>query len=207
LLYITRKGWCRVSDIGLGKLIVGSANRDAIHIAVAPVTATETLFPGNYLVFCEHGSVDKVKAVDRGDDYVGVVDPFLQHVVLPGERFWMYLKPGSITSLRHDWTHPDFREDAVVPKVVDKSASESWLRSFCSTADCPDYAVVLAAAVGDPVAEVGGYGEQAYYNDGEYLTFIGREAHSEIPDEFWEHVEVVTGKKCTLRPKYFSCSC
>jgi hypothetical protein len=53
-----------------------------------------------------------------------------------------------------------------------------------------------------------GYGA-SYRNDGEYLFFAGRDAHGEIPPEFWDHVEVVTGKKIGPedRAQYFSCSC
>jgi hypothetical protein len=41
----------------------------------------------------------------------------------------------------------------------------------------------------------------------EYLHFDGEDAHGEIPDEFWTHLEVVTGERPPYRPKYFSCSC
>jgi len=35
----------------------------------------------------------------------------------------------------------------------------------------------------------------------------GKDASGSIPDEVWEHVEAVTGKKQEIRPSYFSCSC
>lgn len=77
----------------------------------------------------------------------------------------------------------------------------------------PDYDVVMAAAVGDPVSDVEGYADygQAYSihdtSDGGYLLFNGRDAHCEIPDEFWDHVEMVTGRTVPHRVSSFSCSC
>ena len=38
----------------------------------------------------------------------GVVDPFLHHDVNVGDRFWMCLYPGTVTTLRHHWTNPKF---------------------------------------------------------------------------------------------------
>lgn len=196
-----------MSDIGIGKMIVGVANRDAIHVAVAPVVAAEPLMPGQWIGFVKEGETESVhayiEAVPGRQSRIGIVDPFLVEHIPRGERFWMFLVPGSIVSLRHEWTHPAFTGEPA--KVVDKVASEAWLRNFCATADCPPYDVVIAAAVGDPVSPIDD--QISYEVDGEYLTFYGRDAHSEIPNEFWEHVEAVTGRKCVLRPRFFSCSC
>ncbi len=88
----------------IGKLIEGAdARRDAIHVAVAPVEAAEELGPGR------HVALRAGKAVHAtGDDGIGIVDPFLRAPVLPGQRFWLFLYPNTITSLRHVWTHPAF---------------------------------------------------------------------------------------------------
>lgn len=169
----------------IGNIIDEREKRDAIHLAVEPVLAAEKLFPGQ----------------DVGPDGttknpVGIVDPFLKSPVFPGQRFWLVVYPRQIHSLRHVWTHPAFIDEpevqGVAPALHKKAASEAWLREFISRADCPDYETVIAAAA---------------HNDEEYLQFNGSDAHGDIPPEFWDHVEVVTGRKVPKRATYFSCSC
>jgi len=90
----------------LGQLIEdGDRRRDAIHIAVAPVTATERLAPGQHVGLVQEGNTELVGSCDRD---IGIVDPFLAEGVEPGQRFWLFLYPGTITGLRHVWTHPAF---------------------------------------------------------------------------------------------------
>jgi hypothetical protein len=50
------------------------------------------------------------------DQPIGVVDPFLVKPVEPGQRFWLFLYPGSITGLRHVWSHPAFAAVAAMVK-------------------------------------------------------------------------------------------
>lgn len=91
----------------VGKLIEdNAARRDAIHVAVAPVEAAEDLLPGQHV-----GLV--VGKASAGVEPIGVVDPFLTATILKGQRFWLFLYPNTVTSLRHVWTHPAF---AVVPR-------------------------------------------------------------------------------------------
>lgn len=91
----------------LGSLIVdGERRRDAVHIAVAPVTASERLSPGQHVGFVSEGDVETVGVAETP---IGIVDPFLREPVQPGERFWLFLYPNTITGLRHVWTHPAFQ--------------------------------------------------------------------------------------------------
>jgi hypothetical protein len=175
-----------MNDLKLGQLITTPQQRDAIHIAVVPVVATEILRPGQDIRLVQ-GSFEWVEGAEDG---IGIVDPFLKAAVDEGQRFWMFLYPGTITSLRHDWTHPAF---------ADKNASEVWLSNFIARSDCPSYYEVLGAAIN--------HGTHGGSFDDEYLHFNEVDAHGNIPPEFWDHVEVVSGQKMEHRAKSFSCSC
>lgn len=195
----------------LGMIIDQHQKRDAIHLAVEPVEAGMELEPG------QHVGITQGKAFSVHPDMpaaLGIVDPFLTCAVRKGQRFWLVVYPRQIQSLRHVWTHPAFPEEPALSHVEQsdqkwsKEDSERWLRDFIASADCPDYDTVIAAASGAQVPGVPGYGE-AYENDGEYLLFNGRDAHSEIPPQFWTHVSIVTGKAIpqNMRAKHFTCTC
>lgn len=96
-----------MKELKLGELITEPQNRDAVHIAVAPVIAVSKLAPGDHVGFIAGNKVGRISAIRC----VGIVDPFLRGEVNTGEQFWLYLYPGSITSLRHDWTHPAFKDN------------------------------------------------------------------------------------------------
>lgn len=181
-----------MENLNLGQIITTPQARDAIHIAVVPVVADDKLRPGEK-VWLENG-----KARLGSINSIGVVDPFLLGSVEPGQTFWLFLNPGSITSLRHEWTHPAFAAPAPIP--ADKSASEQWLRDFAQRSDCPGYFELMGKAAAFCDGDTG-WSE-------EYLHFDGSDAHGEIPPEFWTHFEVVTGKRPEgAKPTYFSCSC
>lgn len=177
----------------LGKIINSNEKRDAIHLAVNPTKAKELLSPG------DHVGVDGSKK-----NPVGIVDPFLTQNVLPGQWFWLIVYPRQITSLRHVWSHPAFSN----PVEIDVTDSEQWLKAWAMTHDVPAYEHILEAAYKD--FKLTGDDEMGItmedWDEGA-LCSIGRDAHCEIPSEFWTHLEVVTGKKFKSHPTYFTCSC
>lgn len=184
-------------DIGIGKLIDQERHRDAIHVAVAPVIAAYTLVIGSHVCIREDG-----KAA-YGSGAIGIVDPFLTVAPKEGDQFYIFLYPGSITSLRHDWVHPAFK-DAVPAKEQprsDKAASEAWLRQ---------YALRVNSHYEDDPEEA----YQTLMNDlrGNSITYHGTDMHSrgELIDEddLRYHAEVVIGRPINFSTfEYFSCSC
>lgn len=185
----------------IGKLRDGTEKRDAIHIAIAPVISAslDDLQPGQRIGFDRPGT--DLYVVGNETDPIGIVDPFLTKPVAWRKKFWMFLMPNTVTSLRHEWTHPAFGKPA-----HDKAASEKWLRDFISNANCPSYDHVIKGILGEIVYEEDGscYGVRL---GSDYLHFSGSDASGEIPPEFWDHVEAVTGKPMRVRPSLFSCSC
>jgi hypothetical protein len=179
----------------LGTIIGEGEKRDAIHLAVEPTVAAEKLYPGQDV------GVDGTRA-----NPVGIVDPFLKSPVMPGDRFWLVVYPRQINSLRHVWTHPAFPDEIHLPsRHFTKTESEKWLRNFAGMGDVPNFDIMIEAASGGIASEDGDDVTAAI--EGDALVFYGTTASGEIPPEFWDHLEVYTGKRITKRPTYFSCSC
>lgn len=181
----------------LGTIIDETAKRDAIHLAVIPMVASCMMGPGTRCAV-EDGTAHPCDSYDDSET-VGIVDPFLSGSVSKGERFWLILLPRTIQSLRHVWSHPAFPDEPVMQAPSDvptnKAASETWLRAFCGTVECPSYETVIE--------HIDLYGAE---DDGYGLCLSGQ-ASGDIPPEFWDHVEIVLGRKMKGRPTYFTCSC
>jgi len=176
-----------MSDLKLGSIIEGKQHRDAIHIAVAPVVAGEALEPGAHV-----GLVDG-KAVVLLRSPIGIVDPFLKAAVKPGETFWLFLYPGTIKGLRHEWTHPAFDED------TDKDYSEQWLRSYAvkmNPYDAHPDAAYRRLIDGLKSGEIYAYGSDLH---GLYDL--------DDSDELRLHAERVLGIRVDWERYAFSCSC
>ena len=85
--------------IGQGELVY----RDAVHVAVIPVVALQRMRAGDRV------GIDGAGRACFSDNQVGIVDPYLDcYWVEPGERFYLFMYPGTVTGLRHAWTHPAF---------------------------------------------------------------------------------------------------
>lgn len=191
-------------EVKLGQILAGTELRDAVHVAVAPVLAGEKLAPGQHVGFIDRDS-NQVGVVNKP---IGIVDPFLTAMVWPGQWFYVFLYPQTITSLRHDWTHPSFMGADPNFNVPDLKASEAWMRQFCKEHDCPSYDVLVAALRGESISPHSDE-DVSYRWEDDYFHFSGFDAHSAIPKEFWDHAEVLIGRKIHSgeRPEYFSCSC
>lgn len=189
----------------IGKILDGSEERDAIHVAVLPVVAAEDLICGEIVGLTTEGT-----AYESAPG-IGIVDPYLRRGVKKGERFYLFLYPGSITSLRHDWTHPAVVSVSVQTPEDDaeKAQSKEWLEAFADRLfsyygkrfeEYPDE---------EPETE---YGTRldlllSQAEDGHFPTDI-EYGDNVTPDaEFWTHYERYTGRKVEDKPTRFSCSC
>lgn len=176
-----------MSDLGIGKLIDANAQRDAIHVAIAPVKAPVRLHAGQHV---DHKG-------DPDGEHVGIVDPFLRSIVEKDEWCYLFLYPNTVTSLRHEWTHPAF---GPAPESG-QSESERWLRSLADSVDIGYGRLMDGAAA---------WVESKKTSDwGEYIIGGSEMEGATVPDEFWQHYENVTGKKVAEehRGSFFSCSC
>jgi len=182
-----------MSELKLGQLITDHQERDAIHIAVVPVTAGAKLFPGRGVGF----EKDSTERVQHYGTTFGIVDPFLSKPVEPEERCWVFLYPNTVTGMRHHWQHPLF-PDAMPTSGKDRSVSEQWLRNYAAEMNCYD----------EP--------EKAYQDlinglrTGE-LYAHGSDLHGlyelDQADELRQHAEAVLGITINWGNFTFSCSC
>jgi hypothetical protein len=185
----------------LGTILSGDHQRDAVHVAIAPVVAAHTVAPGSHIGLDCHGM-----ATPYGSKQIGIADPFLTVAIRKGETFWLFLYPNTVTSLRHEWTHPAFAASPVAAAAGDNS-SESWMRKWAIENLADEYYEYY----GDGEVTLSGPQKQTLY---EYAIHIG-ETHSAgrcetardaINNEWWNHWEIITGKKGD-RDTYIRCGC
>lgn len=173
----------------IGKLITEEENRDAIHVAVLPVTATTKLLPG-----------EPVGQDGDRDFPIGIVDPFLTKPVLKGQKFWLFLYPGTITSLRHDWTHPAVPNSDGITITTgysssDRREAQTWIE---------DYASELGISFNELVD-----GLEDYLANGSYFslgsTFDGIQTNHTLfaKYEIWKNCKIPDD----MKEDFFSCSC
>lgn len=185
--------------------------RDAVHVAVFSAHSGVKLYPGQDVSIVHRGERDT--EVGPVGSFAGIVDPFLKAAVPPGERFWCYLYPRTITALAHRWSHPAFETGEIAKQALQvasedptriyvtptmKLESERWLRDECeNNFRMPSYERLMEAVLRyDP------------HEGDEYLTIFDTDASGEIPATMWGHLENILGRRIPgTKPLYFSCSC
>ncbi len=90
----------------LGELLKGDEKRDAIHVALLPVKAGHRLCPGQHVGLIGYNEDAGVYVASGNAEHVGIIDPYLNGYVSPGEHCWLCFYPNTVTSLRHAFTHP-----------------------------------------------------------------------------------------------------
>ena len=180
----------------LGKLLGPEVTgRDAIHIAVVPVTAAERLRPGEHVGLVDEGTVS-----NDAEPWIGIVDPYLPTAVRKGQRFFLHLYPRTITSLRHEWTHPAFETAAPVATISQSdhvTKSRAWIAEHAHALGLSDDVLMENAA------------DWLRYED--HIIQQGSERWRDTfnPTEFWHHYEIVTGEVVPQDKKhsFYCCTC
>jgi hypothetical protein len=162
------------------------AFRDAAHIAVAPIkSGASRLSAGDHVKLAADGRA----ITTAGEDTIGIVDPYLHTIVHENDTFWLFLYPGTITNLRHSWSHPAFAEEVAgmngvhVPPLEAVAEMKALLREW------------------------GMY--RSYDNvmlDADVWVKAGRETESDEeniqePAKFWDLYEKIRGVKLSERQK------
>lgn len=83
-------------DLNLGQIITAPQQRDAIHIAVMPVTVAHAVHPGEFVGLVP-GTQDRVALTN--EPHIGIIDPFLRKSVPANARCWLFMLPNTITSV------------------------------------------------------------------------------------------------------------
>ena len=198
-----------MADPQFGRLVPADFpdERDAIHIATAAVFATEDLNPGDHVGFVTKDN-DKMGRSEIAP--LGIVDPFLPKPVKKGERFWVFLYPGTIQSLRHNWSHPSFDVRQQLIRAIEETPAKKRMKAFA--ASLPEYAYSYDSEDErhDPISfEMLIDRATAFVNGGEYWSEGGRFEGQGLYDEFWDDFEELTGLKVPEGDRYsfFGCSC
>lgn len=158
----------------IGQLIGHIGVRDAIHVPIISAVAKTDLAAGCPVRLLDTGEVEHVEMWQC----VGVVDPFLGGHVQSGQQCWVFIKPGSISSLTHKWTHKGIPDIAEV--VPDKEKARVRLEEFAekhlhvSLADMLD-SIESCRSGGDPLYDHGYEGLSEYEGFwADYETYTGK---------------------------------
>lgn len=184
----------------IGRLAPEGTQRDAVHFAVIPMIAQERLLPGARI------SAEGKETVTAAA--IGIVDPFLPpyYRVEEGQRFWCFLNPGSITGLRHVWSHPSFvQEQAAAATSAEVAAAEKWLTDKIRAMNGQGLPNLLEAVDYAITKQPDGYGGDGIICFGTDFQDYSHEANA----EFWRYWSTYTGRPIpTVAPNaYFRCAC
>ena len=182
----------------LGSIITDKEQRDAIHLAVDNVVAGQILIAGEDVGFLPDGTVGECS------NPVGIVDPFLTEPVGKGDHFWLVVYPREITSLRHVWSHPAFKDetaevDPVVEEIITELSeidkSQNWINAFAASIPLDVYNLMEGA--------------KDFIENDEYLCYGGLLDGESVPKEFWIHYQIITQEKVEESNKhsFFTCRC
>lgn len=160
----------------IGQFLGHTGVRDAVHVPIISAKAYQLLEPGQHVLLNEHGLVAAC-AIEHLS--LGVVDPFITGQVQAGSSVWIFVRPGSISTLTHQWTHPKVIDVAEV--IPDKEKARVRLQEFAENELGVTLDTMLTAI------------EACRTDDGDALYSHSYESLCEY-DGFWADYELYTGK-------------
>jgi hypothetical protein len=164
------------------KELDATTQRDAIHIAVAPLVAGQYLWHGKVRISELDGRA--YRAEDDDLTAVGVVDPFITDAVAEGDRFFVFLFPNTITDIKHTWTHPAF-----MPRVEEDE--EDPIRQIAKE-ELTAIAKDCGMSYNEMIRAV-----ERYIDTGNCVETEGSGFRDNIDDEekFWRLILLLTGRR------------
>ena len=191
-------------------------SRDAIHVAVVPCYSDRVVFPSQGLFVVARQSENGLwfTRLAFREPATGIVDPFLDSAVQPGCSFWLCLYPGTVTSLRHRYSHPgvpEYNVPKIKPEVEeeeDRDLSIAWMRLFVNEVVDNGYLAGYTKRFTYEDAIKAGYDYQSTGDDMVFADDLNDDAPFE---DYWKHWCVITGVPYTDSLKAedapFSCAC
>lgn len=217
----------------LGFIHTQDEGRDAIHLAVEQVTAGSYLNPGAHI----GRDADNRYTIRAPGEGLGIVDPFIQGMVRPGDRFWLVVYPRKITSLRHVWSHPDFddlksdlpevhtdpvaeavmREQIIAEHVAlqrkqDVDAAVQWVKKYVAELNDEHYESWMEEDYGSDYLrltyeELMETADEAVRTGYEYISKGPMFEGASFNTTFWDHYEVIRDVKVPNRDGLIYFSC
>lgn len=183
----------------LGVLVDSLTERDAIHVAIMAVKAGCALHPGQHVGFIREDSAREVgPATGRDVKAIGIIDPFLKAPVPSGAWCYLVLYPNTITSLRHDWEHPDVdakQMQVATDALSGRAKAIEGVQNFASEINVGYDELLMRAKE---------------YLDTDEVWLEGDKFDSvQMPEQFWEWYGVIQRADVPVdkRGYFFSCSC
>lgn len=109
----------------LGNIITANEERDAVHVAIAPIKAGEILQPGSPIRLVGR----KAYFTSDRENSVVCVDPFLAAQVEEGKTFWLLMNPREVIAMKHIWASANLEGTSERDSDADH---EAW----CSSVGC-----------------------------------------------------------------------
>lgn len=184
----------------VGTILEGEHRRDAIHVAMAPMVAGGEIYRAAFVGLNSEGKAIMVPPPVA----LGISDPFMREIIEPGQQFFVWLRPGTITDLRHHWTHPEFPEPVtpVIDPFTSNPDSVVWLK---------DYAEGLGETYEDMMSGAAHWlRDQTFWLGGPPEATRGSNLEGVYTsDRFWSHYQLATGVLVSMdrQDNFFTCVC